>query len=151
MKRLLSPLLFAGLLALPAAASAEPYHFVRMDGVRFDSQVGAVCGALSTEVEFGRGDTAIDIWQEAPLDFLANCIARGPLAGVRIDIVAASDGSDASLHRAYARQRAVLDHLLLRGVKSSQLTISREDGSGAKANRIRFRFADPAPWVMVYH
>jgi len=87
MNRLLSAFAFAGLLAAPTVASANS---TRTDGITCGSPVGAVCGALKTDVLFSAAESRLDLPDESPLDYLADCFIRGPLAGVR-ELAAAWD------------------------------------------------------------
>lgn len=149
MNRLFSAFACAGLLAIPTVASADT-TFVRADGVTFDSPVGAVCGALKTDIFFPVAESRLDLQDERPLDYLADCFTKGPLTGVRIELVAAWDGSDGSMVQAYERQRAMIGYLVEHGVPSTQLTIAREQATHAGADRVRFRIADPLPWLLLY-
>lgn len=188
MKAFLSCLLAAGLLTVPAVASAEPqyvyvqygrgepYLFVttkplpyytvdyqprpipyypdvtyveRSDGLRFDSEVGALCSALNTDIQFGPHRTALDSSDRSTLGHLGYCFTRGALAGERITVVASYDGSLASSQLAMARLNEVIGQLQMAGVPTNQLTYSKRLTPGWQSDRISFRLSVPRPWPRV--
>ena len=143
MKHVIASILFAGLFAAPAA-SAETW-VVRQDGVRFTNEVGAACGALDTDVFFQPGETSLEIHDEAPLDYLADCFTRGELANAQIGIVGNYDGTDLGAAIARERLRSVIDYLIARGVSPYQLAMwwqrgPREDDGGG---RVTFELVSP--------
>ncbi len=124
MKRILSSIFAAGLIAAPAAAIAGG-TYVRADGTVFDSDVGASCGALITDVLFQPGERSVDMYDESTLDYLAECFSRGELANSRIAIIGFGDGDlAASAGSDLARDRvsSVMSYLTARGVDARQLT-----------------------------
>jgi outer membrane protein OmpA-like peptidoglycan-associated protein len=125
MKRVLSTLFTAGLLATPLAAANAQASYVTWDGTRFDSDVGVACGALHTDVLFSPGERSVDLLDEAVLDYLATCFRTGSLAGARIAVVGFGDGSLAEASGAdLARDRvgSVVAYLMGRGVNPANLT-----------------------------
>ena len=173
MHRLLSCFVLAGLLAVPAVASAEPQYvwvrygsnnrpyvyvtteprpaypdpgYVRADGLRFDSDVGAACGALHTDVYFAPTDSNLDPYDRSTLASIASCMTRGAMAGIRVELVAAYDGSYASLIRSDRRLGEVIDTLKRMGVSANQMVYSREILPGWQSDRISFRMAQPYVW-----
>ena len=125
MKRILSTLFTAGLLATPFAAANAQASYVRWDGTRFDSDVGAACGALHTDVLFQPGERSVDLLDEAVLNYLASCLRTGELAGARIAVIGFGDASLAQASGAeLARDRvgSVVAYLMGRGVNPANLT-----------------------------
>ncbi|HRE89199.1 MAG TPA: hypothetical protein PK095_08670 [Myxococcota bacterium] len=138
-------------LALSVSAPAHAIMFERPDGARFDSDVGAACGALSTAVHFEPTDGEVDLHDEPVLDHLAECLTHGPLQGVAVGIIAAGDRGlpyEVSLSLANERARSVRDYLIDKGVPYWQLEawgLSRGfDGASAEAG---FRVIDPTVTV----
>ncbi|MCC6624091.1 MAG: hypothetical protein IT385_22740 [Deltaproteobacteria bacterium] len=131
------------LTAVVAPASASDTWFVRADGVRFNSDVGAWCGALNTDIFFEPSETSLDIHDEAPLDFLVECLTRGELRGAVIAVVAPYDGSSWDYERAQERQAAVIAYLMRGGVDLRQLDAWKIASGGTpwEPDRIRFRIA----------
>lgn len=138
-------------LALTVAAPAHALMFERADGVRFDSDVGAACGALSTTIHFEPTEGELDLHDEPILDHLAECLIHGPLEGVSVGIIASGDRGLAhgvSLSLANERARTTRDYLVDKGVPYWQLEawgLSRgSDGASAEAG---FRIIDPTVTV----
>lgn len=174
MNRIIAGLVvFAGLLALPAVASAEPQYvyvryggdrpylyvtseprpalpeYVRADGLRFDSEVGAACGTLRTDLFFAPSDIGLDAYDRSVLSSLAACMTRGNLSGAKVELVAGHDGTYSSSQRAQVRLAEVIEYLRFQGVTASQLTYSLDLAPGWQADRLRFRFAEPVAWPYV--
>ncbi|MFO0749528.1 MAG: hypothetical protein U1F43_28235 [Myxococcota bacterium] len=154
MKRALSTLFAAGIVALPAAASADSW-VVRQDGIRFDSDVGAACGALNTDIFFQPGETTLDIHDQSPLDYLAKCFTSGELAGAQIGVVGYYDGSDTGAMVASGRERSIIDYLVAHGVSRQQLNAwwqPSADADAASDGRVGFKLITPGPtgwwWVI---
>ncbi|MCB9737427.1 MAG: hypothetical protein H6745_33020 [Deltaproteobacteria bacterium] len=143
MKRALSTLIFAGLLTASGAALAgdNDAEYVRADGFTFTSDVGAACNALGTDVYFLPRETALEVHDKAPLNFLAGCFTSGNLHGAQVAIVAHNDGTQFGRFVASARARAVRDYLINRGVPFDQLSITwRADDPGMADNDGRIGF-----------
>lgn len=143
---------FAGAIAailfgsLVPVASASADTWVRADGIRFDSDVGAVCGALNTDILFMPGEGTLDIHDTSPLDYLARCF-RTELADHQIGVVAPTDGGAYGAQLSIERQNAVMSYLIAHGVRPSQLVPWRYNTNmvrGAEGGRIQFRIADRA-------
>lgn len=173
MLRLIASLAFVGLFAAPASAEPQyvyvrygdgrpylyvtteprPYHpprYVRADGVSFDSEVGAACGVSNTDIYFLPSETRLDDYDRQSLANLAFCMTRGPLHEVRVDIVVAHDGSEASYRRSYTRGSEIIGQLQRLGVRPWQLTYSREIAPGWQSDRVRFRYALTQPMPAEY-
>lgn len=140
---------------IPATASATP-GYVRADGIVFDSDVGAACGALHTDVLFEPWGTSIDALDEPVLDFIAECMRDGALAAARVAVIGLGDASYLQPSgEALARDRmnAVRDALLARGVDARQLdpwalAVAWEPGE-RKPDRVVFRVLEGGPsWVL---
>lgn len=145
MIRALSSLAVAGALAVPSVASAE--NPVVRNGIHFDSAVGAYCGALNTDIFFQPGESRLEVHDEAPLDYLAQCFTTGALGGASIGLVTTFDGSEADRSLALARQRAVRDYLVSHGVNPDQLSAWRlyeDDTASWEPGRIEFRLVEVA-------
>jgi outer membrane protein OmpA-like peptidoglycan-associated protein len=151
MNRILSSLFAAGLIAAPTAALAGG-TYVRADGVVFDSDVGAACGALMTDVLFQPGERSVDLYDESTLDHLATCFRSGELANARIAIIGFGDGDLAAASGsdlAQDRVASVVSYLTARGVDARQLTTWAYatgwpgDASYA-ADRVQFRIIPDA-------
>lgn len=122
MKRILSTLFTAGLVSAPFAANAA--NFVRADGTVFDSDVGAVCGALHTDVLFQPGERSVDLYDESLLQYLATCLSSGELSGARIAVIGyGGDGLTMDDGDSLARDRvqSVIAYLVGHGVSAWQL------------------------------
>lgn len=174
MNRIFSCLVVAGLLAIPAVASAEPQYvyvrygngqpylyvtneprpyepapiYVRNDGLRFDSDVGALCSTLRTDIHFAPSELGVDAYDRSVLANVADCMTRGVLSRTRIELVAGYDGTLPSVNRAERRLSEVIAHLQAMGVRPSQLTYSKEYSPGWQSDRIRFRVASPQPYAV---
>jgi outer membrane protein OmpA-like peptidoglycan-associated protein len=152
MKRILSMLAaLAGLTAGAAAAHATG-RFLRSDGIVFDSDVGAACGALHTDVLFESWSSAVDMLDEPVLDGLASCMTSGALAGVRVAVIGIGDDrflapSGAELAR--ERMSAVMSYLMARGVDARQLEpwafAVAWDGGEPNPDRVMFRILEGMP------
>ena len=185
MKGFLACLAVAGLLTVPAVASAEPqyvyvqygrgepYLFVTTkplpyytvdyqprypyvvryvessNGVRFDSDVGAMCGAMNTSIYFGPLGTMLDASDRSTLSFLGHCFTRGALAGERITVVATYDGSLASTQLAMARLNEVIGQLQAAGVQPYQLTYTKRLTPGWQSDRVTFQLSVPRPYPVL--
>jgi len=147
MNRILSTLFSAGLVAVPFASANAAGTYVRADGAVFDSDVGAACGALHTDLLFDAGERSVDLYDESVLDYLASCMATGELSNARIAIVGFGDGNLTSMDDSdLARDRAssVVSYLSARGVDSRRLiTWSYATGWPGdvelSADRVQFR------------
>ena len=174
MNRIFSCLVVAGLLAIPAVASAEPQYvyvrygdgkpyvyvtnepqpyepppaYVRNDGLRFDSDVGAMCSTLHTDVHLAPLASGVDAYDRGVLANIADCLTRGAMANMRIEVVAGFDGTLPSVNLADRRLSDVIIYLQALGVRPSQLTYSKEYTPGWQSDRIRFRIATPQPYVV---
>lgn len=125
MNRILSSIFAAGILTTPLAIANAAPSYVRADGVVFDSDVGAACGALHTDILFSPGERSVELQDEAVLDHLANCFSSGELAGYRIAVIGFGDEDlMASTGAELARDRvtSVLSYLMQHGVEPSSLT-----------------------------
>jgi len=164
MKRILSTLLAtAGLASIPFAANAAG-TYVTSDGTVFDSDVGAACGALHTDVLFQPGERAIDMQDESVLDYLANCFSSGELSGARIAIIGFGDedlsyAGGADLAR--DRVASVVSYLMQHGVDARNVTTwAYASGWPGEAryspDRVQFRIlsapamAAPAVWYETF-
>jgi len=136
------------LTALTVPASASDTWFVRADGVRFNSDVGAICGALNTDILFAPDELTLDIHDESPLDFLADCLVSGELRGATIAVVAPYDGSSWDYDRADARQGEVVSYLIRGGVDPRRLDTWKIASGGApwEPGRIQFRIVALPVW-----
>lgn len=138
-------------LCLTLAPAAHATLFERSDGVRFDSEVGAACGALSTTVHFERLEGALDLHDQPILDYLAECLIHGPLRGVTVAVIGHGDKALAhgvSLSLANERARMVTSYLVERGVPYWQLeTYALARGDQGESSTVAFRIADPSVLV----
>lgn len=171
MNRIFSCLVLAGLLTVPAVASAEPqYVYVRQSGdqsylyvtdeprpigpvyvrdaQRYDNQVGAICGSLRTDIFFAPADVELDSFDRTALSSLGYCLSRGALAGAKVELVAGYDGTYVSGQRASIRLTEVISHLRSMGVSPNQLTFSKVVAPGWQSDHVSFRFVQ-APWPYV--
>jgi len=152
MKRILSGLaVLAGVAAGSAVANAAG-SFVRADGIVFDSDVGAACGALHTDVLFEQWSSAVDMLDEPVLDGLASCMTRGALTGVRVAVIGVGDDrflSPSGAELARERMNAVTSALIARGVDARQLEpwafAVAWDGSDPNPDRVMFRILEGMP------
>jgi len=143
------------LSALPAIASASQ-GYLRADGIVFDSDVGAACGALHTDVLFEPWGTGIDPMDEPVLDFIAECMRNGALADARVAVIGLGDANylqPSGEVLASDRMNAVRDALLERGVDARQIepwafAVAWEPGE-RKPDRVVFRVLEGGPpWVL---
>lgn len=134
-------------LCLTLAPAAHATLFERSDGVRFDSEVGAACGALSTAVHFEPLEGQVDLHDEPILDHLAECLTHGPLRGVNVAVLGHGDRAlthGVSLSLANERARAVKSYLIERGVPYWQLEVwGVARGDQGEAAHVGFRVIDP--------
>ncbi len=139
-------------LSTTAASASTP---VRVDGITFDSDVGAACGALSTDVLFEPWSTRVDALDEPLLDFIAECMTYGALADARVAVIGLGDESFLSPsgeELASERMNAVVTELLERGVDVRQiepwaLAVDWRGGQD-KPDRVVFRILEGAPsWL----
>lgn len=151
MKRMLTALSAAALLALPTVAGAAG-SFVRSDGAVFDSDVGAACGALHTDVLFSPWSASLDILDEPVLDYLATCMTSGPLAYARIAVIGTGDEtflSPSGQELARDRMYAVIRYLISKGVSARQLepwAFTLNWGAGEPTpDRVMFRILEGSP------
>lgn len=146
MKRILSTLFTAGLVSAPIAA-ANGASFVRADGTVFDSDVGAVYGALHTDVLFEPGERSVDLYDESVLEYLAQCLSTGELRGALVAVIGyGGDGMTMAAGDALAQDRvqSVIAYLVQHGVSPWQLaTWSYATGwpgdSELSPDRVQFR------------
>lgn len=156
MKRMLTAFSAAALLALPTVAGAAG-SFVRSDGLVFDSDVGAACGALHTDVLFEQWSGSLDILDEPVLDGLAACMVSGPLANARIAVIGTGDESSlypSGAELARGRMNAVVSYLIAKGVDSRQLepwafTLNWSWGD-PKPDRVMFRILEGNPELLSF-
>lgn len=155
MKTLFAALVAIGATATTLATTARA-EYVRLDGVVFDSDVGAACGALHTDVLFQPDSTEVELHDDAVLDFVADCLETGPLADARIAVAGMADGSwlprSASERLARQRMNAVIVGLIERGVDARRLepwAIPVSWPSDDKSpHRVVFRILEGAPsWM----
>ncbi len=148
MKSVIKSLLISGTsLLLTAGPAAHASLVERSDGIRFDSEVGAACGALLTAVHFEPFEGRLEVHDQPVLDSLATCFTSGPLAGVKVAVVGYGDVSlpfEVSLSLANERARAAMAGLIERGVPYWQLEPwSLAVGHDGTDQRVRFRVIDP--------
>lgn len=140
----------AAVLTTTAAVASTP---VRVNGITFDSDVGAACGALSTDVLFEPWSTRLDTYDEPLLDFIADCMKHGTLADARVAVIGLGDRSFLSPsgeELARERMNAVVSALLTRGVDVRQiepwaLAVDWRGGQD-KPDRVVFRILEGAPY-----
>jgi hypothetical protein len=162
---------FFGVIAISASASAEPQyvwvhygdgepylyvtetphpahtatHPVSYKGVTFDSDVGVVCGAVNTRVNFDPFTSTLDQRDRSTLASLANCFTRGPMHGKSLKLIVAYDGTPDSEKRMYERLGKVLATLQQMGMSESQLIYTKEVRPDWQDDHVSFRLATPVP------
>ena len=153
MNRILSALAVAGVLVGSSLAANAAGRFVRSDGIVFDSDVGAACGALHTDVLFEPWSSQLDILDEPVLDHLATCLTSGELARMQVAVVGVGDdrfASPAGVDLARKRMNAVRAYLMMRGVSAHQLqpwAYTAANYGEAQPARVMFRLM-PGPALL---
>jgi outer membrane protein OmpA-like peptidoglycan-associated protein len=142
-------------LATPSAATATD-GFVRPDGIVFDSDLGAACGLLRTDLHFDPWSAQIETQNQLLLDLVADCLNYGTLARARVAVIGLADDDflyPAGEVLARERMNAVRLALLERGVDARQLepwalSVDWEAGE-KKPDRVVFRVLEGGPRWMV--